>query len=121
MKSEWILFICISRLFVEEGKIWYMEFPDQVSLQAAITSSVKNSSVKSDEIFPKWRKFSPTKIKTDEFLTDKIYEELRLINPKVARLKKIYTLSVKNSSVKSEEIFPKWRQFWPTKILTDEN
>ena len=47
------------------------------------------------------------KIKTDEFLTDKVYEELRLKNPKVARLKKIYTLSVKNSSVKKEEIFPK--------------
>ena len=46
-----------------------------------------------------------TKILTDEFLTDKVYEELRMKNSKVARLKKIYTLSVKNSSVKSDENF----------------
>ena len=28
------------------------------------------------------------KIKTDEFLIDKVYEDLRLKNPKVARLKR---------------------------------
>ena len=34
---------------------------------------------------------------------------------------KLYTLSVKTSSAKSDEIFIKWRKFLPTKIFADEN
>ena len=43
-----------------------------------ITLSVKNESVKSDEIFPKWRKFLERKIKTDEILADKVYIYLKI-------------------------------------------
>ena len=33
----------------------------------------------------------------------------------------LYTLSVKSSSAKSDEIFVKWRNFLPTKIFAEEN
>ena len=51
------------------------------------------------------------KINTDEFLIDMVYEELKLKNPKVARLKKKQSYRLKVYRLKVTKVFQREENF----------